>query len=188
MLACKRKIIDPHEPAPLFESLFEKLERNAKSCFLLPGVREVVHWPHNALEIAIVLEELVLLEFLIEEKDQFSVCNSSFEPTKRMLQHGSSRRQPVSVTKRPPYLSLLCDMRLTYAWSFVIFHKFRQMTGLRKLTVVGSKLGASYRSPSGILLHDIFGYRSDDRRYPRHRTVCSSQCVAVRAGRRRLSL
>jgi hypothetical protein len=36
-------------------------------------VRKVVDWPHNALEIAIVLEELVLLEFLIEEKDQFSI-------------------------------------------------------------------------------------------------------------------
>src|SRR5262245_39355298 len=102
MLACKRMVIDPNEQALLFEGMFEELERNAKSCFLLPGVREVVDWPHNALEIAIVLEELVLLEFLIEEKDQFSVCNSSFERTKRMSQHGFSRREPVSVTERPP--------------------------------------------------------------------------------------
>src|SRR6516162_395860 len=97
MLAGKRMVIDPHKPALLFEGLFKKLERNAKSRFLLPGVGEVIDWPHDALEVAIVHEELVLLEFLIEEKDQSSLCNSSFERDRRTVQHGCSHREPVSV-------------------------------------------------------------------------------------------
>src|SRR5215831_3747793 len=100
MPACNRIVIDPHDPTLLFEGPFEKLEYNAKSRFLLPGVREIIDGPHGALEIAIVLEELVLLQFLVEEKDQFSVCNSSFERDRRMLQHGSSRREPASGDKR----------------------------------------------------------------------------------------
>jgi hypothetical protein len=80
-------VIDPHDPALLFESPFEKLEYNAKSRFLLPGMREIIDRPHNTLEIAIARKELVFLEFLIEEKDQFSVCDGSFERERRVLQH-----------------------------------------------------------------------------------------------------
>src|SRR5262249_230884 len=92
MPACNRIVIDPHDPALLFEGPFEKLEYNTKSRFLLPRVHKIINWPHNALEIAIVLEELVLLELLIEEKDQFSVCNGPFQRERRNPQHGPSHR------------------------------------------------------------------------------------------------